>query len=573
MKKFLSTFILLLLGLTMRAQNREMLNYTELAKLPPSELMNKAKEYMEHNHVDTAIGYYVILAGKYHADMSKIEKYWCAIAYNQIGQVYYQRENHFNAFDLFLKGLQICEQNGFEDLEPDFYKNIGNVYCVFQDLERGEKYYVKALKLAREQKKSEVESKTLNNLISISCYTQQLEKAKEYYRESLQFIGKDSVSTYYQYRNRALIYLCEEKYDLAIACYKQGAAYAIQHKLEDKYASNAYMELAKLYNIKNDIDSTLYYYHLNTDDLTGKHVNVLTTNVQILSQLFGRIKDPLKAEKYRRRCLELSDSVFSLYLTGLAKNSQFVYEMDQNRRQIETLTLEKEKKEEKIREQRKALGYTLACLLVFVTLLIMVYIQKKRLKEAHKELFIRNREIIESGMQYKKERMEYEKKLTGEFSAGQSPVVWQKSDDETESPEESTNDLAEAKNCYSSSRLTERQKKSLLQAINKVMEDTDEFCNSNFGIDRLVELIGSNSSYISQAINESYNVNFRTYINEYRIREAQIRLMNTEKYGHYTIKAIAESVGYKSQNNFIETFKKITGMTPSVYQKMANKKL
>jgi AraC-like DNA-binding protein len=80
-------------------------------------------------------------------------------------------------------------------------------------------------------------------------------------------------------------------------------------------------------------------------------------------------------------------------------------------------------------------------------------------------------------------------------------------------------------------------------------------------------MVNSNTKYVSQIINETYDKNFRTYINEYRVKEARKRLME-EKYGNYTIQGIAESVGYKSSTNFILAFKKTTGITPSLYQKL-----
>ena len=46
------------------------------------------------------------------------------------------------------------------------------------------------------------------------------------------------------------------------------------------------------------------------------------------------------------------------------------------------------------------------------------------------------------------------------------------------------------------------------------------------------------------------------------------RMNDQEHYGNYTIKAIAESVGYKSQANFINVFTKITGLKPSTYLKL-----
>ena len=101
------------------------------------------------------------------------------------------------------------------------------------------------------------------------------------------------------------------------------------------------------------------------------------------------------------------------------------------------------------------------------------------------------------------------------------------------------------------------------------MENTEEICDCDFSLERLATSIGSNSRYVSQVINDTYGKNFRTFINEYRIRESQLRLLNTAEYGNYTIKAIAESVGYKSHTNFIIIFKKITGITPSMYQTIA----
>ena len=128
---------------------------------------------------------------------------------------------------------------------------------------------------------------------------------------------------------------------------------------------------------------------------------------------------------------------------------------------------------------------------------------------------------------------------------------------------------AEETKLYSANKLTNEQKENLLRDITRIMEETEEFCDSEFSLERLASLIGSNSRYVSQIINETYNKNFRTFVNEYRIKEARIRLMNTAEYGNYTIKAIAESVGYKSHTNFIDIFKKITGITPSIYQKIA----
>ena len=41
------------------------------------------------------------------------------------------------------------------------------------------------------------------------------------------------------------------------------------------------------------------------------------------------------------------------------------------------------------------------------------------------------------------------------------------------------------------------------------------------------------------------------------------------EYSNHTIQAVSESVGFKSTSNFVIAFKKVMGVTPSAYQKLA----
>jgi len=77
---------------------------------------------------------------------------------------------------------------------------------------------------------------------------------------------------------------------------------------------------------------------------------------------------------------------------------------------------------------------------------------------------------------------------------------------------------------------------------------------------------------VSQVINEYYNKNFKTLLNECRLREATRRLADQEHYGNMTIQAIYEEVGYTNAVSFIRAFKRMYGITPSEYQKNAAEK-
>lgn len=67
-------------------------------------------------------------------------------------------------------------------------------------------------------------------------------------------------------------------------------------------------------------------------------------------------------------------------------------------------------------------------------------------------------------------------------------------------------------------------------------------------------------------INDNFQKSFKTYVNEYRIHLACLRMSDTENYGSFTLNAIAESVGFKSYSAFVDVFKKTVGITPSLYK-------
>ena len=108
----------------------------------------------------------------------------------------------------------------------------------------------------------------------------------------------------------------------------------------------------------------------------------------------------------------------------------------------------------------------------------------------------------------------------------------------------------------------------LMKQITAIMESSHEVFNEGFSRQRLAELVGSNYKLVSRAINTCRQCNFNALLNEYRIKEACRRLIDSNAYGHYTIEGIANSVGYLSRSNFTAIFKEIMGLTPSAFQKM-----
>jgi len=76
---------------------------------------------------------------------------------------------------------------------------------------------------------------------------------------------------------------------------------------------------------------------------------------------------------------------------------------------------------------------------------------------------------------------------------------------------------------------------------------------------------------VSRVINEVRGCNFNALLSEYRIKEACRRLNDMAHYGNQTIEAIANGVGFRSRSHFSTNFKRLTGLTPTEYQRQARR--
>ncbi len=83
-------------------------------------------------------------------------------------------------------------------------------------------------------------------------------------------------------------------------------------------------------------------------------------------------------------------------------------------------------------------------------------------------------------------------------------------------------------------------------------------------------MVGAKYWEVSQTINDVFQKNFARVVAEYRIKEACRRISDREQYGQLTIEAIAQSVGFRSRTSFSKVFKDFTGLTPTMYKKIAD---
>ena len=86
-------------------------------------------------------------------------------------------------------------------------------------------------------------------------------------------------------------------------------------------------------------------------------------------------------------------------------------------------------------------------------------------------------------------------------------------------------------------------------------------------MDRLAKLADLTYPEVSTLINSVLKKNFYSFVNDYRIREAQ-RILSDPNYSKkYTIETISKNVGFKTRSAFYNAFKEITGVAPKFYLK------
>jgi len=100
-----------------------------------------------------------------------------------------------------------------------------------------------------------------------------------------------------------------------------------------------------------------------------------------------------------------------------------------------------------------------------------------------------------------------------------------------------------------------------------VVEHYEHFRDPNFDINALSQLVFSNRTYVSAAINQMSGTNFRTWLGRYRVAFAQ-KLMTSDQ--DLTIDQIIIQCGYENRPIFNRQFKAIVGMTPSEWITLHN---
>ena len=104
---------------------------------------------------------------------------------------------------------------------------------------------------------------------------------------------------------------------------------------------------------------------------------------------------------------------------------------------------------------------------------------------------------------------------------------------------------------------------SLMSRFQQLMKEEQLYLKPGLSLGDVAERLGSNKTYISKMVNNTYNMGFPELLNVLRVDYAQ----------HYIVlhkdakqDQIAEACGFFSASSFNNTFKRVTGMTPKMWE-------
>jgi AraC-like DNA-binding protein len=374
----------------------------------------------------------------------------------------------------------------------------------------------------------------------------------------------NNVYRYSLLNNLASCYETEKKYDSALYYYRLALHYSRASQALRSEATNL-AALGKMFFDLKKIDSAQYYVRSSNKIASeNKFLSILADNYKVLSDVEKFKGRAHVALQYYEKYTELKDSINSAEVYGTVDRMQREYEISKTDQQIEELVVDAQVKENTIYYQGIIQFIISAALLLLGAVLYLVLIQNKKLKKSYKILVDKNIEVFT---------------LDDELHKIKYPKTPDQESQKIEPLKHKTNYYIAASEMHddevekdSSCSLSEDEQNELLKRILEEMNNTSVICHQDFSINKLADNLNSNQKYISYVINKALNKNFRSFLNSYRIKEAQ-RLFMEFDFDKFTVNSVANNVGFKSYSGFYYAFKEITGVTPNFYFNSVQKKI
>jgi PAS domain S-box-containing protein len=334
-----------------------------------------------------------------------------AASYNRLGSFYRQTGSYAKAVDFYLKALNYYELVGDIKGMSFCYNGIGAIFRIEQFYDKAIEYHTKALELAKIQSDSVGISIYLRN-IAVCFYDQKM------YNESLKYalesyeIAKTTNNANINISALQAVgnyYLNSGEVKKAVDYFQK--ALTLGEKTENRYSevftlnrlADCYLQLGDDFKAKDLLLKALRI----GKELGAKHD--IKDSYFGLSLVYEKMGEYKSAFANHRLYSQYNDSIFSAESKQKISELQQLYEIEQQKMEIELLTKNNQLNTIKIKRQRLlTLTFILTFLLAigYVSLLSVSNRRKQRsnaiLLKQNKEILNQKREIEEQALELKK---------------------------------------------------------------------------------------------------------------------------------------------------------------------------
>lgn len=540
---------MLLASIKMLGANAYNVNqHNQWVKISTEELMRRGQDYLQNKGwADSAMVCYSIVADRaQHNGLDSKEMYQIALALNNIGYIYaayyydYQK-----AYENVKRSMELSRQYGFNNNLAYAYLNMASIINSRNSLYAAEAFSSDALDNTRLAFDVAVKSGEWN--VAVTSIYNMLDMIHD--EGNFELISPDLA----RFKGLQLTDSVEMWQCTRMFCQATEAFQAGQHQLALNYYDKMLSEaknvmtnrqqcIIKAMQQKAAVLAVMHRYEeaisclrqVERIALDQGMQSELIDNYKAMAQVYVGMGNRQMAEQLDYKYLKARDEFIHKSHAEMLEKSRFLDEMSRVNEQVAQIQAKHERAHQLL---------LMVCLITAIILIALLLLVRSNIKQRNyiRHLYEKNVQLLDVKV------------------AADQPASHAVDKQEESAPK------------YQS-QLDQESKDRLFERINHVMDDITIICKPDFSLQQLATLVGSNYKYVSQVVNERYGKSFKQVLNEQRVREACRILNEPNQSAHLTIEAIAANLGFNSRSNFTVTFKRITGISPSDFMKMAKEK-
>lgn len=522
MYRILIAFLLILAPSIAGAQSA-VSDFDRLSVMDSETLMDKGRRLLTEKEAVKALPYFLIVSERYKDDQNVQARELSIRALNNIGIIYKMfLYDYPQAYDYLSQAYELSMEYGHDDLMTMVMVNLGDLLNDYGVIYESDTMREKAVALFDQSFRRSFSRKDWQMLaisfFNLSCLYYDLDLSKYQSIFSKEIPSDTPNIEYVRLQYKGVDAMKKGRMEEARGYFEKQLDATDRGWQDNRWRLFSYLNTAETYRREENFRQAAYEYKMALDLSSKEDIRDLSAYICLqLSKCFASLGNKEEEKVYHQQYLDSMEAIHNSRLSYVAELNYIsdLKKEEENRREAQL----------KQRAQQYLILGVIIILLVVIFFTVLILRQNRRLKEQNRLLFERYQNVLES-----------------------------------------TAVKEDAK--YSNIKLTNDQRKGLVERIGAVLEDADTICSQDFSLKDLAKMVDSNTTYVSRIINEDYGMTFANLLGNRRVREA-CRRINDDRYANITIEAIANNVGFKSRTAFLNAFKREVGISPSEYIRMA----